>query len=102
MNAKNAMMRPHSVPPAMYPLASSTPGLVSASASLAGFPRSLSAASRNIPPMKIGVLDASDRYMPTATGSAETPHSSSVTAMSAPAMMSDHSSVPPRMPWMML
>ena len=34
------MISPHSVPPAMYPLASSTPGLVSDSASLFGDPRS--------------------------------------------------------------
>jgi hypothetical protein len=48
--------------------------------------------------MKIGVEEASERYIPTATGSAETPHSSSAIAIMMPVMIRPHSSVPSRMP----
>ncbi len=55
-----------------------------------------------MPPMKMGIVEPSDRYMPTATGSAATPHSSSAIAIITPVMMSAHWSVPPKIPLMML
>ena len=50
--------------------------------------------------MKIGIVELRGMYIPTATGNAGTPASSSVMAISTPMTTSPHSRVPPRMPWM--
>ena len=58
-------MTPAMVPPAMYPVESSTPGLISDSSSLAGVSRDLrldrSTKYRTSPPTKIGVEEESGR-----------------------------------------
>ena len=54
-----------------------------------------------MPPTKMGALLEMGRYTPTAKGSEDTPHSSSISAMKTPTSTRSHGSFWVRMPSMM-